>query len=40
MLKAPYSEDFILIFNGDDGFKVYFDNEMIVDRWETCCDEI
>lgn len=39
-LKAPSSEDFTFIFNGDDGFRFYLDHQLLVDRWESCCDEM
>ena len=39
-LKAPFSEDFTMIFSGDDGFRFYFDNELLIDRWDTCCDDM
>ena len=39
-LLAPTSEDFTFIFRGDDGFKFYFDNKLLVDRWDSCCDEM
>lgn len=39
-LKAPHTEEVIFIFNGDDGFRFYFEQELTVDRWDTCCDEM
>ena len=39
-LRAPYSEDYTLIFSGDDGFRVYFEQELLIDRWATCCDDM
>ena len=39
-LRSPYTEDFIFFFSGDDGFRVYFEDELIVDRWNSCCDEM
>lgn len=38
--KAPTTEDYTFIFNGDDGFRIYIDLELVVDRWELCCDEM
>ena len=26
--------------NGDDGFRFYMEGELVVDRWDTCCDEV
>ena len=39
-LRAPLSEDFTFIFSGDDGFRFYFDNQLRIDRWDTCCDDM
>lgn len=39
-LLAPASEDFTIIMNGDDGFRFYIDHVLLIDRWETCCDEM
>jgi hypothetical protein len=39
-IRAPVTEEFTFIFNGDDGFRFYFETELLVDRWDTCCDEM
>jgi hypothetical protein len=26
--------------NGDDGFRLYIDKVLLIDRWNTCCDEM
>jgi len=39
-LCPPYSEDYTLILSGDDGFRFYFNNQLTIDRWDTCCDEM
>ena len=39
-LRPPVTEEFTLIFNGDDGFRFYIDTVLMVDRWDTCCDEM
>lgn len=39
-LRPPHSEDYTLIFTGDDGFRFYFENELSIDRWDTCCDDM
>lgn len=39
-LLAPYSEDFTFIIRGDDGFRFYFESELVIDRWSNCCDEM
>lgn len=39
-LRAPHSEDYTFVLSGDDGFRFYFDNELLIDRWDTCCDDM
>lgn len=39
-LLAPYSEDFTFILNGDDGFRFYLADKLLIDRWDHCCDEM
>jgi hypothetical protein len=39
-LLAPSTEDFTFILRGDDGLKFYFDHVLLVDRWDTCCDDM
>ena len=39
-LRAPLSEDFTFILSGDDSFRFWFDNELVVDRWDSCCDDM
>ena len=39
-LRAPYSEDFTFVLSGDDGFRMWFDNNLVIDRWDTCCDDM
>jgi len=39
-ILAPLTEDFTFILRGDDGFKFYFDNELLIDRWDSCCDDM
>ena len=39
-LRAPYSEDFTFTFSGDDGFRFWFEGELSIDRWDTCCDDM
>ena len=39
-LKAPVTEDVTFILTGDDGFRFYFDNQLVIDRWDSCCDEM
>lgn len=39
-LLAPTTEDFTFIFRGDDGFRFYFDTVLLIDRWDSCCDDM
>jgi beta-glucosidase len=39
-LLAPSSEEFIFTLNGDDGFRLYLNGQLLIDRWDTCCDEM
>ena len=40
MLKAPLTEDFTFILSGDDGFRFYLNEELVIDRWDSCCDDM
>jgi hypothetical protein len=39
-LLAPATEDFTFILNGDDGFRFIWQGQVLIDRWDTCCDEM
>lgn len=39
-LLSPATEDFTFVLNGDDGFRFYIDTVLLIDRWNTCCDEM
>ena len=39
-LRAPFSEDFTFKLTGDDGFRMYLEGVLVVDRWDTCCDDM
>ena len=39
-IRAPYLEEFTFILSADDGVKMYFQGEVAVDRWDSCCDDI
>lgn len=39
-LLAPSTEDFTFIMKGDDGFRFYFEGTLLVDRWDSCCDDM
>jgi hypothetical protein len=37
-LKAPISEDFTFVLTGDEGFRFFINGDLLIDRWDTCCD--
>jgi beta-glucosidase len=39
-LLAPTTEDFIFILRGDDGFRFFLEGNLLIDRWNSCCDEM
>jgi hypothetical protein len=39
-IRAPYTEEFTFIISADDGVRLYMDGRMMVDRWDTCCDDV
>lgn len=39
-ILAPTSEQFTFILNGDDGFRFYFNEMLLIDRWDVCCNEM
>ena len=39
-LLAPRTEPFTFILNGDDGFRLFVDKKLKIDRWNSCCDQM
>lgn len=39
-LLAPFSEDFTFLFSGDDNFRFYLEGVLLIDRWDSCCDDM
>lgn len=39
-LLSPASEPFTFTLNGDEGFRLYLEGNLLIDRWDTCCDEM
>ena len=39
-LLAPYSEDFTFFLSGDDGFRFFLQGALLIDRWDSCCDDM
>jgi hypothetical protein len=38
-LQAPLTEDFTFIIKADDGVRFYFEHQLVIDRWDFCCDD-
>jgi len=32
-------EDVTLYLSGNEGFRLYFDHALVIDRWDTCCQD-
>lgn len=39
-IRAPSTEEFTFILSADDGVRMTVDGVIVVDRWDTCCDDI
>ena len=39
-LLAPTSEDFTFLLQGDFGFRFFMDGNLLIDRWNNCCDDM
>lgn len=39
-IRAPHTEEFTFIASADDGVKIYIDAELLLDRWDTCCEDV
>ena len=39
-IKPPVTETFVFIVNADDGLRITIDGLLMVDRWDSCCDEV
>jgi hypothetical protein len=39
-LLAPKSEPYTFVLKGDEGFRLYLDGQLLIDRWDSCCDEM
>ena len=39
-ILAPFTEEFTFILHADDGVRVYFDGTLVIDRWDSCCDDV
>ena len=39
-IRPPHTEAYVFIIGADDGVRVTIDGEVVVDRWDSCCDDI
>lgn len=39
-VKAPSTEEYTFIVSADDGVRLYIEGLLVVDRWDTCCDDV
>lgn len=37
---APSTEEYTFILKADDGVRFYWQGTLVLDRWETCCEDI
>jgi hypothetical protein len=35
-IKAPYTEDYSFVVDGDSGFRFFFEKNLVIDRWDEC----
>ena len=38
-VQSPLTEEFTFIIHADDGVRLYLDGELVIDRWNECCDD-
>ena len=39
-IRAPTTEEFTFLVSADDGVRIYIDGKLMVDRWDTCCEDV
>lgn len=37
LIQAPESEQFTFVVEADDGVRLYLNDVLLIDRWDTCC---
>lgn len=37
---APVTEEFTFIIRADDGVRFYWQGTLVLDRWESCCEDV
>ena len=40
LIQAPITEQFTFIVQADDGVRFYLNGVLLVDRWDTCCNDM
>ena len=38
-VRASITEEFTFILHADDGIRLYLQGELVIDRWDECCDD-
>jgi hypothetical protein len=39
-ILAPETESFTFILHADDGVRMYINEELVIDRWDKCCEDV
>lgn len=39
-IRSPTTEEYTFILTGDDGIRFYVNGKLLIDRWDTCCDDM
>ena len=39
-VMAPATEEFTFIIHADDSVRFYLDGKLLIDRWDTCCEDV
>lgn len=36
---SPSTEEYTFIIHADDGVRLYLEGELVINRWDECCDD-
>lgn len=39
-VRAPATEDFTFILHADDAVRMWINEELKIDRWDSCCEDV
>jgi hypothetical protein len=39
-VRAPSTEDFTFILHADDAVRMYINEVLMIDRWDSCCEDV